>query len=46
MAFLESGDRNYALTGGGPILVDTVTGECRELDLDEVIAYRRRGFAV
>ncbi|WP_433615499.1 hypothetical protein ACQP2P_11775 [Dactylosporangium sp. CA-139114] len=44
--FLESRDKNYALAGNCPILVDTVTGECRELDLDEVIAYRRRGFAV
>jgi hypothetical protein len=43
---LDHGDLEAELGGNSPILVDLKTGECRFLEFDEVMEYRRRGFTV
>jgi hypothetical protein len=44
VAALDGGVEEAKLGGNMPIRVDTLTGECDWLDINEVAAYWRRGF--
>jgi hypothetical protein len=46
VASLDHGVKDAELAGNVPIRVNTITGECEFIDLDDVLAYRRRGFTV
>jgi hypothetical protein len=46
VALLDHGDKDAELAGNMPIRVDLITGECRQLDIIEVVGYWNRGFTL